>query len=430
MNAAQPATIDCRAIVDLNANCRCLPIDSRTLAAPLDATYPTPHPTRETAALFAETGLFLTHPVVEAMVNQVRAIEFVLAHPAHHSRVAKRSAAAYALRQGDSRGVLNSYDFHLTTEGPRLIEINTNAGGAALVCAATAALAQQGCRPALAPEGGLEVLLSRVFEAEWSRAGRATALHTIALVDDRPTEQFLYLDMQMIAAALNRLGYDCRIVDPGDLQLTRQNLTFADGTRIDFVYNRLTDFALDALEHENLRRALAQDLAVVSPSPRHHALSADKRNLIHLSDHRWTRGLDLQADSLAALATLPQTTPVDDSRREHLWQTRKTLFFKPAQGFASRAVYRGDKLTRRVWRSFESSDYIAQALVPPTTRYLISRGEDHKFDLRLFTDGATPLLLGGRLWRGQTTNFRTAGGGLAAVLEAQPDACLATQSGD
>src|SRR5258705_419647 len=39
-----------------------------------------------------------------------------------------------------NRGVFMGYDFHLTQDGPRLIEINTNAGGALLNGLHTAAL--------------------------------------------------------------------------------------------------------------------------------------------------------------------------------------------------------------------------------------------------------------------------------------------------
>ena len=37
-------------------------------------------------------------------------------------------------------------------------------------------------------------------------------------------------------------------------------------------------------------------------------------------------------------------------------------------GFGSRAAYRGDKLTQRVWQEIQSGDHVAQALVPPGER--------------------------------------------------------------
>ena len=46
---------------------------------------------------------------------------------------------------------------------------------------------------------------------------------------------------------------------------------------------------------------------------------------------------------------------------------RKNWFFKPAAGFGSRAAYRGDKLTKRVFEEILQGGYIAQEIVPPST---------------------------------------------------------------
>ena len=45
------------------------------------------------------------------------------------------------------------------------------------------------------------------------------------------------------------------------------------------------------------------------------------------------------------------------------WAARRGLFFKPVAGFGSRAAYRGDKLTKRVWQDILAGDYVAQAIV-------------------------------------------------------------------
>ncbi len=39
-----------------------------------------------------------------------------------------------------------------------------------------------------------------------------------------------------------------------------------------------------------------------------------------------------------------------------------------------------------------------------------------KVDVRLYTYAAQPLLVAARIYQGQTTNFRTPGGGFAPVL--------------
>jgi hypothetical protein len=55
---------------------------------------------------------------------------------------------------------------------------------------------------------------------------------------------------------------------------------------------------------------------------------------------------------------------------DDLWARRKQLFFKPAAGYGSKAAYRGDKVTKRVFEEMLAGNYIAQALVPPSSRTL------------------------------------------------------------
>jgi hypothetical protein len=65
-----------------------------------------------------------------------------------------------------------------------------------------------------------------------------------------------------------------------------------------------------------------------------------------------------------------------------------------------------------------AGSYIAQALVPPSSRTL-RVGEapvELKLDLRNYVYAGHVQLIAARLWQGQTTNFRTPGGGFAPVL--------------
>jgi hypothetical protein len=50
---------------------------------------------------------------------------------------------------------------------------------------------------------------------------------------------------------------------------------------------------------------------------------------------------------LTDLAGVPRTVLVTNDNSQALWKTRKKLFFKPAGGHGSKAVYRGDKVTKR-----------------------------------------------------------------------------------
>ena len=117
-------------------------------------------------------------------------------------------------------------------------------------------------------------------------------------------------------------------------------------------------------------------------------------------------------------AGVPHTEAVSPARADDLWARRRQLFFKPASGFGSRGTYRGDKLTRRVFGEILAGDYIAQALVPPSERRLEVEGApvDLKMDLRNYVYRGEVQLVTARLYQGQTTNFRTPGGGFAPVL--------------
>jgi hypothetical protein len=112
---------------------------------------------------------------------------------------------------------------------------------------------------------------------------------------------------------------------------------------------------------------------------------------------------------------------------ERLWRQRGQLFFKPAAGFGSRAAYRGNKLTRRVWQEILAGDYVAQALVLPGTRATSANapGEALKFDVRAYVYDGQVQSFAARLYQGQTTNFRTPGGGFAPVYAAALPCCPA-----
>lgn len=120
----------------------------------------------------------------------------------------------------------------------------------------------------------------------------------------------------------------------------------------------------------------------------------------------------------ARLSTLPRAFHLSAANAEEAWRSRKRYFFKPAAGHASKAVYRGDKLTRSTWAEILAGDYIVQEFVAPSERS-VRTGEAHvqrKIDVRLYTYAGKTLLAAARLYQGQTTNFRTEGGGFAPVF--------------
>lgn len=78
----------------------------------------------------------------------------------------------------------------------------------------------------------------------------------------------------------------------------------------------------------------------------------------------------------------------------------------------------GDKVTQRVWQEITAGGYVAQALVAPGQRS-VEAGSDKplKFDLRQYAYDGLVQWTAARVYQGQTTNFRTPGGGFAPVYE-------------
>lgn len=270
-----------------------------------------------------------------------------------------------------------------------------------------------------------------MFVEEWRRQRGSGRPSVIAIVDDAPEGQYLLPEFTLAKALLERQGITTLIADAGELLWGGNRLT-CRGRSIDLVYNRLVDFALEAPQHAALQAAYVSAGAVVTPNPHVHALLADKRNLTLLSDVDRLKQWGLP-DSQAAvlLASVPKTVMVTSANADALWQRRDTLFFKPARGHGSKAAYRGDKITRKVWTDVIAGGFVAQVFAPPSTR-AIERDQprtDLKVDVRLYTYAGATLLAAARLYQGQTTNMRTPGGGFAPVL-ITPDAPIGSEHGD
>ncbi len=410
----------------LNRDCFCLSLDPAALAAALDAELGSPSLSqlvRERCPyLFAAQPVFVARPPLERMANVVRAIEAVVALPAYREQVLADAPAIAHIGAGGAQGVFFGYDFHLDRDRLGLIEINTNAGGAMLN--AVLARAQRRCCQAvqaMAPDGAsvttFEQRLVNMFRREWRLAGHSRPLASIAIVDEAPQQQYLYPEFLLFRQLFERHGLQAVIADPSELACRHGRLWHGE-LAIDMVYNRVTDFYLDLPANAVLRQAWQEQAAVLTPHPQAHALYADKRRLALFSDDAALRALGVADDDrLVLLANVPRTEVVDAAHGDRLWAARRSLFFKPAAGFGSRAAYRGDKLTRRVWEEIMAGAYVAQAFVPPGERVIPNEGgsQSMKFDLRGYAYAGGVQWVAARVYQGQTTNFRQPGSGFAPV---------------
>ncbi len=420
----------------LNANCACQTFDPDLLKAKLESDellkglYGQIIESRPN--LFSATTVFISPDQFEAISSTVNAIEEVTRNPKYRSLVLGRSPLISQLELG-TKGVFMGYDFHLSDDGPKLIEVNTNAGGALLNL--ELAKAQQECcqesnvffkhRDELL---SMDKLFYEMFMHEWELQRGQTTIGLIAIVDDSPEEQYLYPELQLFQRLFAKFGTKAIIADPKKLHFRDGNLWY-DKEKVDMVYNRLTDFYLEEDSHASIRSAHEQNSIVLTPAPHHHAVYANKLNLVTLSSESVLNDFSVSKKAMETLLVgIPKTEEVTLGNADELWERRRRLFFKPLLGYGSKATYRGEKITRRVWEEILKGQYVAQALIPPSKRVIQKDGEqtDLKVDIRAFVYEGKIQLLAARLYSGQTTNFRTNGGGFAPVFIIQSESSIHT----
>lgn len=411
----------------INHDCSCSSLDTARLRAALRRSPPLrgleqalldarPH-------LLAPVSVFVDAASVRSLRAVIEAVERVVSLPGYR-HAALQGAAPSAQHAVAQAGVFFGYDFHLSPEGPQLIEINTNAGGAyinaLLLDAQFACCEPVGRMQAASPDcQTLERTWLDMFAQEWRLARGEAPLRSVAIVDDDPSGQYLEPEFRLFKRLFASAGWQAVVVDAAALDW-RQGRLWAGELAIDLVYNRLTDFPFEQPGHAALRQAWYNDAAVITPHPQAHALYADKRNLARLSDPSQLTAFGAAAQDIALLqAHVPRTWEVKATEADALWAQRRDLFFKPAGGYGSRAAYAGSKLTRKMFEQILQGGYVAQRSVEPSRRRVQVDGQhaELKLDLRAYTYRGQLQLLSARLYRGQTTNFRTRGGGFAPVLE-------------
>ena len=400
----------------LNRACQCFPVSREGLVNALrDA------PLREEHGnLVAGSAVFVGASDARAIAQFSDNLVRVMDLPGFRTAALAQAGAA-AQRDPHIAGGLLGLDFHLTASGPRLIEINTNPGGVLInveIQDALQACCEAAARwlPSLPTAETLRDRVFAVFEREWRQAGGAGA-PVVAIVDEVPAQQYLSPEFRLFQALFERRGWRAVIADPAELIHRGGALRLGD-TRLDLVYNRLTDFALDQPSSAALRAAWLAGHVVLTPHPRAHALHADKRLLAWLSDAAKleTLGAD-PALARAVAARVPPTFEIHAAEAERWWRERDHYYFKPAAGYGGKAAYAGAKLTRKTFEQVLKGGYLAQQAVEPPRR---ERGQDQalKYDLRAYADpadGAVLLMAAIAYWVLQQTLI--ASEGPASVLK-------------
>ncbi len=381
-------------------------------------------PTSNAAAAvpYAHSIIAVEHDVFETIRSTVAALYRIAHLPAYQARV-DVGADALARHRPPNHAVFMGYDFHLTADGPRLIEVNTNAGGALLNGLHTASL----CPPeplscvcaGLIPLDTMRERLLGTFRAEFAAARPGAPLTRVAIADDRPGQQFLRAEFALFREFFREVGILAEVCDVRALEWRPGAGLWLHGEPVDLVYLRDTDWLLEQPRSAALRAAYLADEMVATPSPREHHLLAHKARLELFSSEPVLRELGATPAEIALLAdVVPETIALDTLGIDTAWRTRRGWVFKPGASHASRAVYRGDKISRRKLDEIAAiGGFVAQRRIEPGALEVATLEGPRRmnFDVRAYAYRNEILLLGARVYEGQVTNFRTAGGGFSAI---------------
>ncbi|MFZ2152348.1 MAG: hypothetical protein WAV09_04560 [Minisyncoccia bacterium] len=340
---------------------------------------------------FGNGAIFLSHKVFENIQKSIALVE---------ARIKDQSNTKV------NGGILMSYDFHIDGDIPKLIEINTNAGG--IFLNHELALLEKHCCGNTKSQNvsNFEQKIVQMFRNEYGKKGETGGkLKTVAIMDENIQTQFLYPEILMCKEVLEKDGIRVFVVDSQDIEV-KDGVAYCDKIKIDLIYNRNTDFYFENKGNRKFLQVLKDNKTIISPSPEDHFVFADKKNLVVLSHDENLKDI------------IPQTILVHKENQEIIWSNRKKYFFKPLNGYGGRGSYNGAGLTKKVWENILMSQYVAQEIVLPNRKLMkIDGGKDFfKFDIRAYTYNGEVLLLASRVYQGQTTNFRTKGGGFMPVF--------------
>ncbi len=341
------------------------------------------------------------------MIGLVRDLHALSRRPDYQALVRENSPTIAGMDPGHD-AVLMGYDFHLGPRGPRLIEVNTNAGGALLACLA------QGSQ-GLTKRFGQQTLRSFCEEMRRQSKGERLRPQRIAIVDEQPRAQFLYPEMQAYRDLFVDAGISAVIIEPSELEEREEGL-FHEGRAVDLIYNRHCDFYLESPAMAAIARAYRRRRVCLTPNPFAYALLGDKRRMVLWSDAQVMGALHLPEKARERiLEMVPVTRLLADLGAEEAWRRRKELVFKPGTRFGSRGVYVGERIARGRFESLPPSETLAQSLVPPSLTQVPGRERPLKTDLRLYAYRDQVHCVAARLYTGQVTNLQSEGSGFSPV---------------
>lgn len=311
----------------------------------------------------------------------------------------------YNIIKNNNFSFSSSFDFHLNSENQlKLIEINTNAAFWALGLEMYEAHQLQ---PLQSYKEIQKAILSEVSLFKSTTFSENDKLN-IAIVDDHPKNQRLYIEFLIYKSFFHSLGWTCEIVDS-----TKVSSDF------DFIYNRDTDFFLIRPEIIKLKELYQNKTSCISPHPLEYLLLADKQRMTEWSQPQYFNDINFPIELQKIIHNhLPSTLDLALEDKEKIWNLRKKLFIKPKQAFGSKQSYRGESLSRKLFDGLNLSEFIAQEYVPAPEKVWQLENEEFKFkyDLRFYFYQDKILSCVARLYQGQVTNLKYKNGGFSPVI--------------
>lgn len=306
--------------------------------------------------------------------------------------------------------VLMSYDFHFTESGPKLIEINTNAGQSLYAHFLYEFKGE--------PTSYLKKPFADSLRESFQNEARLTGVSekpTAVITDENLEKQFFYPEFSLFADQMEIWGWRPYVCDASALNWQDNTLIY-ENTPIDFVYNRLTDFYLD--KYPSIKKAFESGKVCISPNPHEYDLLANKKRLVDWSNTSKLQELIPDLNYRSACETvISRTAHIRDFKAEDLVKNKKRYFFKPATAFGGKGVYRGESIQRKILDEIMKQDYLVQDYHRPPEIEVDQNGMKQKFkyDLRFYVYMDTIQLVSARLYQGQVTNFRAPGSGICTV---------------
>ncbi|MBF0154150.1 MAG: hypothetical protein HQL64_10465 [Magnetococcales bacterium] len=353
------------------------------------------------------------------MIRFVQAVFAMSQHPGYIEKITPELPDVARFVPGHA-SVMMGYDFHLAPEGPRLIEINTNAGGVVLAYGAHYPdfLAIPG-QPTLAMLLGsrplMQLLASFATEMGLWRGTAPVRPKRMVILDENPPQQYLYREMEVLAGLFRQWGVETAIVDPAELEMAERGV-FLAGKPVEMIYNRHCDFYLESPALAGLAAAYQAGRVCLTPNPRTYGLLADKRRMILMSDPELLATTGVSAATAGRLAeVVPMTRLLAMMDPESIWRERKGWVLKPVTASGSRGVLTGEKMSRKRFLEQDPRTTLVQRLVPPSLTPVADGEKPMKTDFRLFVYRDRILGVAARLYRGQVTNFQLPGHGYGPV---------------